>query len=854
MKDWIPPPVIGTGIIAPGLLLIRASVELILHAQQAAKKEDDENQNSGTPGRSRGPHGGTGAGLTEPLLSQETEDEETSVTYFPEQPVPKFAVFLKFLYPLISIAYVAALIVHAKHIGPLDINSHVAHLVLTALIHNTVNMSLLYSDMRGSRYGRSQRTVHALSVAFLLAALVSNLLELLSNGYSTQLLELTVVPTVLSAHVLSHLLETLCRPAAATSSSPDAVAPAVLWPMLLPYVWPAATRRGTGPFWNRVRSVSTFLCVAVAKACNLVGPLLLSKAATALAHAEYRRCATLAAYFGASQWAGKAAKEMQGLVYLRVAQAAFVQLSTRVFTHLHGLTMEWHLKKKVGDVLRSMDRGISACDTLMKYLFLWLAPALFEAIVIVIIFCYHFHYPPLAIVVYFFVYVYVTFTMLVTTWRRKFRKAVAKSDNDWHNVTMDSILNFETVKLFGAEQYEIERFENSVKDYQTKSVSVQSSLSFLNISQQFMLQACLAISLALTAYGIKRRNDCCEDLGCDGGESMDCCSSSKCPGMNLGDFIAVYSYVLQLFTPLNFLGSVYNAIVMAFIDLESLTQLLQEESEVTDVKDAMLLPPVPSNVVVKFDCVSFRYPTQPPENGLHDISFVMKKGTTTAIVGSTGSGKTTISRLLFRLYDVTGGALSIHGLDVRMLSQKSLRRSLGVVPQVTSLFNDTLRNNVLYGNRSATQEDLDRVAKEAQLDTFIGSLYQGWDTLVGDRGLKLSGGERQRLAIARCLLKDPPIVVLDEATSALDTITENSVQMALNKLGSERTCLVIAHRLGTVRNADNIVVIDGGRVVEQGTHEELMNKNGQYAEMWNMQVDSTDRSASTSTLDDQASS
>jgi len=304
--------------------------------------------------------------------------------------------------------------------------------------------------------------------------------------------------------------------------------------------------------------------------------------------------------------------------------------------------------------------------------------------------------------------------------------------------------------------------------------------------------------------------------------------------------------------PLNFLGSVYNLVVMAIVDLTNLSELLAEKPDVTDAPDAMDLPLQnmdDRDVAVEFDNVNFHYPTQPDTKGLKGLSFKMKRGTVTAIVGPTGEGKTTVSRLLFRFYDVLGGAVKVNGVDVRSLKQKSLRGNIGVVPQNTSLFNDTLKNNIKYGRQDATDEEVLQVIKDAQLQTFVDSLPEGWDTMVGDRGLKLSGGEKQRSAIARCLLKNPSIVVLDEATSSLDTITENSVQEALDRLGSARTVLVIAHRLGTIKKADNIIVLGGGKVAEEGTHDELLAKGGKYAELWNMQLHSTsDSKASSSSL------
>ena len=638
----------------------------------------------------------------------------------------------------------------------------------------------------------------------------------------------------------------------ATLSAADSTKKAHLGQALLlilkPYFWPDAT--ASSAFLNRTRAILTWVCVAAAKGCSLTAPIFLGKASTALARLDYRECAKNAIIYSVIQFCSSFMKECQSLIYLKVAQSAFVQLSEVSFYHLHSLSLDWHLKKKLGEVIRSMDRGILACDTLMKYLFLWLIPAIAECILVCVIFAVYFDYLPLAFTIFTFVFVYMTLTVIVTLWRKKFRKEVAKSDNDWHDKCTDSLINFETVKYFTAEKYEIERFSKSVKQFQSSSVNVQASLSLLNITQQILMQTCLATALVLSAYGIKKRLDCClatnecEEIGL-----IDCCSRvNTCGGMEIGDFVAVLSYTLNLFGPLSFLGSVYNAIVMALIDLRHLSELLAEEPDLNDAPDAMAVPKTNAedpNVAVEFDNVRFTYPTQAEGQGLTGVSFKMMRGTTTAIVGTTGAGKTTISRLLFRFYDVIGGAVKVNGVDVRAVSQLSLRNMIGVVPQSTSMFNDTIKANVLYGKRHATDEELDQVANSAQLIDFIRALPDGWETMVGDRGLKLSGGEKQRTAIARCLLKNPPFVVLDEATSALDTLTENSIQEALDALGSERTCLVIAHRLGTIRNADNIVVLGDGVVLEQGTHDVLLAKNGKYAEMWNMQLHST---ASRSTI------
>ena len=624
--------------------------------------------------------------------------------------------------------------------------------------------------------------------------------------------------------------------------------------ILKPYFWPDAT--ATSATLNRIRAMTTWICVASAKACSLTSPILIGKASTELARANYDRAIKFACLYALIQFGQSFFKEAQSLVYLKVAQAAFVQLSEVSFKHLHELSLDWHLRKKLGEVIRSMDRGIQACDTLMKFLFLWLVPAMAECLLVVVIFATYFDYFPLSVSVFFFVFVYMIMTVVITLWRKKFRKQVAKSDNDWHDRCTDSLINFETVKYFTAEDYEIQRFSESVQQFQSGSVNVQASLSTLNLSQSLLMQACLATSLSLAVIAIKQRSDCCILQGCDEGTG-NCCaavSQSICPGMEIGDFVSVLSYTINLFMPLNFLGTVYNAIIMAMVDLTNLSELLAEDPDIVDAPNAIPLPSINNSEtknddLVVFDNVSFAYPTQKGGlRGLNGLSFKMKRGTVTAVVGPTGAGKTTLSRLLFRFYDVDEGEIRINGIDVRKVSQKSLRQAIGVVPQNTTLFNDTIRSNILYGRREATQEELEQVAKAAQLDSFISTLPDGWDSMVGDRGLKLSGGEKQRVAIARCLLKDPPIVLLDEATSALDTLTEKSVQEALDSLGDQRTCLVIAHRLGTIKNADNIIVLNNGKVAEEGTHDELLALGGQYAEMWNMQLHSTTGRGSTTSL------
>jgi hypothetical protein len=410
-----------------------------------------------------------------------------------------------------------------------------------------------------------------------------------------------------------------------------------IFTLLQPYFWPNAT--DCTALWNRIRAILTWVCVILSKVSNVISPILLGNSSTALAHGQYQKCMAFAIAYCSVTFFGSVFKEGQSLIYLKVAQAAFVQLCEFTFWHLHTLSLDWHLKKKLGEVIRSMDRGIGACDTLMRYLFLWLVPAMLECLVVCIIFAFYFAYWPLAISVFYFVFAYVVWTILVTVWRKKFRKAVVMSDNEWHDLCTDSLINFETVKTFTAESYEMRRFGDAVRNYQAGSVNVQASLSFLNITQTLILQACLATSLSLTAVAIQQRINCCLASGCDSGIS-DCCQNlSACQGMQVGDFVAVLSYTLQLFAPLNFLGSVYNAIVMAVIDLTSLSELLAESPDVTDDPAATELPKTnvyDPDIAVEFDNVYFHYPTQPKTKGLKGLTFKMKRGTTTAIVGPTG--------------------------------------------------------------------------------------------------------------------------------------------------------------------------------------------------------------------------
>lgn len=708
--------------------------------------------------------------------------------------------------------------------------------------------SLLTSiqDYKRTRFSLAQRIVFPIATTI---TLLSSIILISTSTQKPTSIDYTIVALLIVYFILSLVERKVFTETIVDKSGKKAHLGKALIVILKPYFWPDAT--ASSAMLNRTRAILTWVFVSCSKACSLIAPIFLGKASSALSKFDYVDCAKNAIIYAVISFSSSFFKECQSLIYLKVAQAAFVQLSEVSFYHLHSLSLDWHLKKKLGETIRSMDRGIMACDVLMKYLFLWMVPAVGEAILVCVIFALYFKYLPLALTIFIFVFVYIIWTIMVTLWRKKFRKSVAKSDNKWHDISTDSLVNFETVKYFTAEKYEIERFSESVAEFQSSSVQVQASLGFLNLTQTLLMQSCLATALVFASLGIKEKYTCCLDNGCDMDGLVTCCADigSSCSGMDIGDFVAVLTYTLNLFAPLTFLGSVYNAIVMAMIDLRNLSELLAEEPDLKDAPDALAAPKsnaAEPDIAVEFDNVVFKYPSQAEGQGLTGVSFKMMRGTTTAIVGTTGAGKTTISRLFFRFYDVLGGAVKVNGVDVRAMTQKSLREMIGVVPQSTSMFNDTLKQNILYGKRDATEEELNKVADSAQLTDFIRTLPDGWETMVGDRGLKLSGGEKQRTAIARCLLKDPPFVVLDEATSALDTVTENSIQEALDALGTERTCLVIAHRLGTIRNADNIIVLGDGGVLEQGSHDELLETNGKYAEMWNMQLHSTGNNSSLS--------
>ena len=586
--------------------------------------------------------------------------------------------------------------------------------------------------------------------------------------------------------------------------------------LLKPYFWP---RNWAG----RVAVMSTLLFVTLSKVCSVVAPLVLATAANAVASetVDVRKAVYMSLAYAGLTFTGKVMKECQSLAYLRVQKYAFIDLASDTFGHLHSLSLQWALSKKMGEVVRVTDRGIAGCDTFMKYGVLYIGPSIAEAFAVCVLFYVHFKLWALSVLVFASVFLYAALTIKLTLWRKRFRSAMNKSDNAWHDRLTDSLVNFETVKYFTAERYECDRFAEQIASYQKSSVEVQASLSALNISQQVILCGCLGGAMALSAMSV---------------HSGDA---------NVGGFVAVNVWVINLFAPLNFLGTVYNALITALVDLKNLSELLAQKPLVVDPD-----PPVDHpgsdglferGLAVAFEDVVFRYPgVANVDSGLRGVSFHVDAGSSLGVCGPTGAGKSTCARLLFRFFDVLGGRVTVGGVDVRAVSQSSLRRLMGVVPQDTVLFNASLDYNIRYGKRGATELDRDEAAGRASLLPFVSNLEESWETVVGERGLKLSGGEKQRVAIARLFVKNPPVVILDEATSALDSRTEADIQDALTALSDTRTAVTIAHRLGTIAKCDAILVLKDGEVAERGTHDALIALKGEYAAMWEVQAKTND--------------
>jgi len=571
---------------------------------------------------------------------------------------------------------------------------------------------------------------------------------------------------------------------------------------LLPYLWQ-----------YKWRVVAALVFMVGAKLANVGVPVLLKHLIDAMnltpgdARAVLVVPVALLVGYGLLRLSVSAFTELRELVFAKATQGAARQIALETFRHLHGLSLRFHLERQTGGMTRDIERGVRGIESLISYSLYSVVPTLIEVALVLTILAVQFD-AWFAVITLVALALYIVFTVSVTEWRTQYRRQANAFDSAAHTKAIDSLLNYETVKYFNNEDFEAQRYDQSLEQLRRARLKAQTSLSLLNTGQQLIIAVALVAMLWRATQGVVEAR------------------------MTLGDLVMINAFMIQLYIPLNFLGVLYREIKQSLTDLDRMFALLEKEREVADAPHARVArfeqPPT-----VRFENVRFAYEAERPI--LHGVSFDIPAGKTVAVVGPSGSGKSTLARLLYRFYDVGEGAITLDGVDIRQMTQDSLRRHLGIVPQDTVLFNDTVRYNIAYGRPGATPEEVEQAARAAHIHDFIAATPKGYDTMVGERGLKLSGGEKQRVAIARTLLKNPPVLIFDEATSALDSANERAIQAELQSVAHNKTTLVIAHRLSTVVDAHEILVLEHGHLVERGHHTELLARDGRYAQMWALQ-------------------
>tara|TARA_B110000008_G_scaffold132309_1_gene134406 strand:- start:73 stop:1848 length:1776 start_codon:yes stop_codon:yes gene_type:complete len=575
--------------------------------------------------------------------------------------------------------------------------------------------------------------------------------------------------------------------------------------LLLPYLWPEKRVD------LKTRVSFAIVALVFAKIASVTTPLVLGSAVNSLTELSsginlfMLVPVALIAGYGVTKIISFTFVQVRDALFSKVSQNSIRQISLNMFRHLHNLSLQFHLNRQTGALAKYIDRGTKGIDFLLRYVLFNVVPTFFEIFLVSGI-LFYLYGPWYAVITLTTIGLYSYLTFQITEWRNEFRKRMNQADNEVSTKMIDSLLNFETVKYFNNEKFEFDRLDESLEDYELAANQSRHSLSLLNVAQTFIIMVGITIMLVMSAYGIK-----------DG-------------DIDVGGFVVINAYMLQLYQPLNWLGSVYREIRQALTDMENMFSLLEVS---TTSKDNLEDIPKDNNAEIRFDKVSFDYDVR--RTIIKDISFTVPNGKKVAIVGPTGAGKSTISRLLFKFYDPKAGGIYINDRNINNISQRSLRQIIGVVPQDTVLFNDTIYYNIAYGNTEASKDKVISAAQNADIHNFILGLPDGYETIVGERGLKLSGGEKQRVAIARTILKNPKIFFFDEATSALDSSTEKEIQRNLENISKDKTTLIIAHRLSTAANADNIIVLDKGAITEQGTHENLLLKKGKYFQMWKKQ-------------------